>query len=96
MLMLTLDDAAKVAKLLVDDEMGDEKIIRRVLEQKCWLPPDTDCAAKALSDLICDINPAEICAQIQADNLRRWCEKMQVLMKMAMDQLPCWGEGERG
>ena len=95
MLMLSLDDAVKVTKRLVDDGMGDKEIIRQELEQKCWLPSETDDAAKTLSDLICDINPAEICAQIEADNLRRWCEKMQVIMKMAMVQLPCWGEGEQ-
>ena len=43
------------------------------------------------NDLIFDINPAEICAQIEADNLKKWCEIIQVEMKMAMVQLPCRG-----
>lgn len=48
--------------------------------------------AKRLNDLIFDINPAEICAQIEADNLKKWCEIIQIEMKMAMVQLPCWAE----
>jgi len=91
MLMLTLDDAVKVAQRLVRDEMDDEEIIRQDLEQKCWFPPETDEAAKHLNDLIFDINPAEICSQIEADNLKNWCEMIQTEMKMAMVQLLCWG-----
>ena len=92
MLMLTLDDAANVAKQLVTDEMGDAKIIRQELEQKCWFPPKSDDAAKHLNDSIFDINPAEICSQIESDNLKQWCEIIQTEMKMAMVQLPCWVE----
>ena len=91
MLMLELDDAVKVAKRLVEDQMTDEDIIRQELEQKCWFPPNTDEAAKRLNDLIFDINPAEICSQIESDNLKHWCEIVQTEMKMAMVQLPCWG-----
>lgn len=93
--MLTLDDAVKVARRLVVDEMDDEEIIRQELGQKCWFPPKTNDSAKYLNDLIFDINPAEICAQIEADNLRQWCEIVQANMIMAMVQLPCWGEGEQ-
>ena len=91
MLMLELDDAVKVTKWLVEDQMTDEDIIRQELEQKCWFPPSTDEAAKRLNDLIFDINPAEICSQIESDNLKHWCEIVQTEMKMAMVQLPCWG-----
>ena len=94
MLMLTLEDAAKVTKRLVVDGMDNEEIIRQELEQKCWLPPKTDEAAKHLNDLIFDINPAEICSQIESDNLKNWCETVQVAMKMAMVQLPCWSRKE--
>jgi hypothetical protein len=90
--MLTLDDAVKVAKQLVADEMDDAEIIRQELEQKCWFPPTTDTAAERLSDLIFDISPAEICAHIQKDNLREWCAFIQTEMRMAMVQLPCWAE----
>ena len=92
MLMLTLDDAVRVAKRLAHFGIEDKEFIRQELEQECWFSPETDDAAKTLSDLICNINPAEICAQIEVDNLRRWCEKMQVIMNMAMVELPCWGE----
>ena len=62
---------------------------------ECWIASKSDDAAKRLNDLILDINPAEICAQIEADNLKKWCEIIQIEMKMAMVQLPCWGEGEQ-
>ena len=94
MLMLTLEDAVKVAKRLVKDGMDDEEIIRQELEQKCWFPSETDEAAKRLNDLIFDINPAEICSQIESDNLKDWCKTIQTEMKMAMVQLPCWDKGE--
>jgi hypothetical protein len=51
-----------------------------------------DKAAKHLNDLIFDINPTEICAQIESENLRNWCSTIQTEMKMAMVQLPCWAE----
>lgn len=92
MLMLSLDDAVKVAKRLVIDGMDVDEIIRQELEQKCWFPPKTDDAAKRLNDLICDITPAQICAQIKSDNLRYWCKLVQTEMKMAMMQLPCWAK----
>ncbi len=88
MLMLSLDDAVKVAKRLVVDEMDDEEIIRQEMEQKCWLPPSTSEAAKRLNDLIFDINPTEICSQIEPDNLKNWCKIVQTEMKIAMVQLP--------
>jgi len=94
MLMLMLEDAVKVAKILVNDGMDDEEIIRQELEQKCWLPPEMDEAAKRLNNLIFDINPAEICNQIESDNLTNWCKTIQVEMKMAMVQLPCWSGKE--
>ncbi len=90
MLMLTLDDAVKVAKQLVADEMDDEKIIRRELEQKCWFPSKSDEAAKRLNDLIFDVNPDEICEQIKSGNLKNWCVTIQTEMGMALIQLPCW------
>ena len=94
MLMLTLEDAVKVAQQLVIYDVDDKDIIRQYLEQKCWFPPKKDEAAKQLNDLIFDINPAEICSQIESDNLKKWCETVQVAMKMAMVQLPCWNDGK--
>ena len=92
MLMISLDDAVKVAKRLVIDGMDDEEIIRQELEQKCWFPPKSDDAAEHLNDLIFDINPAEICSQIESDHLKQWCKIIQTEMRMAMVQLPCWAE----
>ena len=92
MLMLSLDDAVKVAKRLIRDKMDDEEIIRQELEQKSWIPPKADEAAECLDGLISNINPAAICGQIELDNLTGWCETMQTTMKMAMFQLPCWEE----
>ena len=92
MLMLSLDDAVKVAKRLIADNMDDDEIIRQEFEQKCWFPPTTDSAVERLNDLIFDINPADICTHIQNDNLKEWCVFMQVEMKMAMIQLLCWAK----
>lgn len=91
-LMLTLDDAVNVAEELILDQVCDDELIRQELEQKCWVAPDSDKAAKRLNDLIFDINPAEICSQIESDNLKTWCSTVQTEMKMAMVQLPCWAE----
>lgn len=96
MLMLTLDDAVKVTKQLVIDEMDDEEIIRQELEQKCWFPPKSDETAKRLNDLISDINPWEICSQIESDNLSDWCKTIQTEMKMAMVQCKELGIDDSG
>ena len=95
MLMLSLDDAVMVTQWLVEDGMSDEEIIRQELEQKCWFPPKVEQSAQKLNDLIFAINPAEIAMQIEGDNLKEWCKAMQINMRMAMVQLPCWGEGEQ-
>ena len=90
MFLLNLDDAVKVTKRLVIGDMDDEEIIRQELEQKCWISPKSNKAAEHLNNLIFDINPAEICSQIESDNLKNWCKTIQTEMKMAMVQLPCW------
>ena len=103
MLMLTLDDAVAVCMCLLHettyfDDMsaeeydGIQEVIREEFEQKCWFPPKNDEAAKHLNNLIFDINPAEICSQIESDNLGNWCRTVQTEMKMAMVKLPCWSE----
>lgn len=45
-------------------------------------------ALKRLNDLVSDINPAEICSQIESDNLKNWCNIMQAEMKRVIAQLP--------
>ena len=102
MLMLTLDDAVAVCMRLLHettyfDDMSREEyesmpeFIKGEFEQKCWIPSDSG-PAKRLNDLIFDINPAEICRQIESDNLKQWCKIIQIEMKIAMVQLPCWAE----
>ena len=83
-LMLTLDDAVKVAKNYSD---MDEQILRDEFEQKCWITTTDDDPRKILVGLIMDINPVEIASQIGADNLRKWCEAIQVQMQIATMQL---------
>lgn len=83
-LMLTLDDAVKVAKRYSD---MDEEILRDEFEQKCWITLTGSDPRKRLVDLIMDVNPAEIASHIESDNLRKWCEAIQVQMQMATMQL---------
>lgn len=85
MLILTLDDAAKVTKRLIDDGMNDEVIIRQELEQKCWIPAGA--SLKELNGLIEAITPDEICEQIQEDKLGWWCEVMRMNMQIAVKQI---------
>lgn len=92
MLILTLDDAVKVVMKEFEIDLPEE-YIRQELEQKCWLPPKVEQSAQKLNDLIFAINPAEIATQIEGDNLKEWCKAMQINMRMAMVQLPCWTPG---
>ena len=95
-LMLTLDDAVKVCAELIrtyadDVELCEEDIdgIRQDLEQKCYFcneNHDHD-HFKELSNLIMDINPAEITQHIKDDNLKKWCLDIQVAMDMELIQL---------
>ena len=94
MLMLTLDDAVKVVMKDLEVDMPED-YIRQELEQKCWLPPKVEQSAQKLNDLIFGINPAEIATQIEGDNLKEWCKAMQINMRMAMVQLPCWTPGDK-
>ena len=88
-MLLDIKDAVKVVlNYLGDidnypDEEGIEYIYQE-MEQKCWLTGNTDPALKRLNDLIMDMNPAEICSQIERDNLKNWCELIQVEMQMAL------------
>lgn len=86
MMMLALDDAVKVTRQLVIDQTDDEDIIHQELEQKCWIGPKG--SAQRLRKLISEINPSEICSQIESDNLIQWCKNIQADMEMAMLELP--------
>ena len=93
LLMLTLEDATKVCAELIltygECELSEEDIdgIRQDLEQKCYFCNDNHDHFKELSDLIQDINPAEIAKHIQDDNLKKWCRDIQVTMNMELIQL---------
>ena len=93
MLMLTLEDATRVCVELIrtygECELSEEDIegIETDLEQKCYVCNDNHDHFRELSDLIMDINPAEIIQHIQDDNLKRWCRDIQVAMAMELIQL---------
>ena len=94
LLMLTLEDATKVCAELIRTyadscELCEEDIdgIRQDLEQKCYFCNDNHDHFKELSDLIQDINPAEITQHIKDDNLKKWCGNIQVAMVMELIQL---------
>ena len=93
-LMLTLEDATKVCAELIrtyadDVELCEEDIegIETDLEQKCYFCNENHDHFKELSDLIQDINPAEITQHIKDDNLKKWCGDIQVAMAMELIQL---------
>lgn len=90
-MLLDINDAVKVAidnirnnyNCDVDEE--DEEILHQEMEQKVWITDFTDEPFMLqLMGLIMDVNPAEICAQIESDNLKNWCEKIQVSMQMCL------------
>lgn len=74
-MMLELEDAVKVARqYMIDygyhfDDEEDGVILTQEMEQKCYL----DDGVGSVLDLVTDINPTEICAQIENDNLSEWC-----------------------
>ena len=83
--MLTLDDAVKVTKRLVNDQMNDEEIIRQELEQKCYLPSYGP--KKVLYGLVDEITPETITEQIRNDNLKRWTDDMRISVTIALEEM---------
>ena len=98
--LLTLDDAVKVCMdflyetTLFDDMPEEEKedfeeLVRQEMEQKVWINGYSSIESlERLNNLTFEIHPAEIARQIERDNLRKWCETLQVQIKMAMVELP--------
>lgn len=84
-LLLTLDDATKVAMRFLrdysdlgkDEFEGIEEVLRSELEQKCYISKES----KRLAALIGEINPESITKSILNDELARWCRKMQVVLQ---------------
>ena len=91
-MMLELEDAVKVARqYMIDygyhfDDEEDGVILAQEMEQKCYISNRVG----TLRDLVQDINPTEICAQIESDNLTQWCKVIQteffLRLKMEMEQ----------
>ena len=81
MLFLDLDDAMEVLRFhgFIKEGYTDEdglELVRSELEQKCYVKSKNDSIGK-ITQLACDINPKEIAAQIEGDNLSQWCEIIQ-------------------
>ena len=78
-MMIDVEDAVKVARqYMIDygyhfDDEEDGVILTQEMEQKCYL----NNGVGSVLDLVADINPTEICAQIESDNLTQWCKVIQ-------------------
>lgn len=91
-MMLELEDAVKVARqYMIDrgyhfDDEEDGVILTQEMGKKCYISKRVG----TLLDLVQDINPTEICAQIESDNLSQWCNVIQteffLRLKMEMEQ----------
>ena len=101
MSLITLEDAVELCweqlytySSTFDDMSYDEILdfqewLRSEFEQKCFINRySKNESLQKLSDLIFDINPKEIAKHIESDNLRNWCNMMQIEMNLAMVQLP--------
>ena len=84
-MMLTLEDAVKVAKRLFDFDPEDEKWVRSEFEQKCYLG-SRDPKGR-LIEMFYEINPKSICLEIEKDSLTEWCERIRAELEMAYTTL---------
>ena len=94
MLLLTIEDAVKVALAYIGDhcydyaiDKQDELLLCQEMEQKCWIHKSDDDHLKRLINLIMDVNPAEICDQIQNDHLKQWCITIQTAIQIELMQI---------
>lgn len=90
-MMLTIDDAVKVAMQYIHDncddygiDREDEELMYQNMEQKIWVTPYEDPELERMIGFIMDVNPAEICSQIQNENLKKWCTQIQVEMQLCL------------
>ncbi len=92
MLIIKHEDAVKVAVWLIRDycekdlDEDDIEFISTELEQKCYIVADCrdPMSIQDLCGLIEDVNPKEIAAQIEEDNLRQWCDILRTEMNLAL------------
>ena len=92
MLLIRLEDAVQIAVRIMQEDFAvdldedDVEYVEQELREKCYrgngLRPEHH-----LQGLIWDINPKEICAQIEADNLSHWCKIVQTEMFADMVRL---------
>ena len=93
-MMLELEDAVKVARrYMIDrgyhfDDEEDGVILTQEMGKKCYISNGVG----TMLDLVQDINPTEICAQIESDNLSQWCK---IFQKEFMIRLIKYSEGDR-
>lgn len=89
-MMLTLDDAVKVAKELFcecfdGEDEGYEEMVRSEFEQQCYL--ESRDHESRLLETIDEINPHAICLKIERDGLREWCEGVRAELEMAYTRI---------
>jgi hypothetical protein len=74
----------------------DDEISRQEMVQKCrndgWRQQTVSAVAEMMNKVISGINSTEICNQIASDNLRKWCERTQCELRIAMNYLPYQGK----
>lgn len=84
-MMLTLEDAVKVAKRLFGVDEEDTELLRSEFKQKCYLE-SRDYESRLL-ETIDEINPRAICLKIERDGLREWCEGVRAELEMAYTRI---------
>lgn len=88
-MMLDIKDAVKVAMYYIENhcddydvDEDDELLLYQEMEQKCVISDMEDEPVKNVISLITDVNPKEICKQIEQDNLMNWCINIQTEMEL--------------
>ena len=89
MIMLTVEDATKVAKRFCinklegwDDEL--EELLKSDMEQQAYLDFTSDDPFKTLTEKIAEISPNTIAKHVVNGDLKDWCIDWQVTMQMEL------------
>jgi hypothetical protein len=90
-LMLTQSDAVNICCEILSEytriNAEHREWIEGEFKQKCWLTSLADTPINELYNLLCDVNPAEICAQIENDNLTKWCATVRINAQMLFQKI---------
>ena len=90
-LMLTKTDAVNICCEILSEytriSAEHKEWIEQEFEQKCWLTSLNDTPINELYNLLCDVNPAEICAQIENDNLTKWCATVHITAQLLFKKI---------